>query len=198
MSQETTKTSDVPLDPEQWVAAHGDVLFRYALARLRDTAAAEDAVQETLLAAWKARQNFAGQSAEQSWLIGILKHKIVDYIRRVSRERTQFADEPLPAMLADQFDEHGHWKMAAGAGPKVWADDAATACERQEFWHVLDGCLEKLPPRTAQAFVLREVDGEDGDEVCKVLNVSPTNFWVLLHRARMQLRHCLEQNWFGK
>jgi len=190
--------SHSPLQPERWVEDHGDVLFRYALARLRDTTAAEDVVQETFLAAWKARQNFAGQSAEQSWLIGILKHKIVDHIRRTCRERTTFSDEPLPAMLAEQFDEHGHWKMAGGAGPKAWGEDAAQAAERQEFWQTLDGCLEKLPPRTAQAFVLRELDGTDGAEICKVLNISATNYWVLLHRARMQLRQCLEQNWFDK
>jgi RNA polymerase sigma-70 factor (ECF subfamily) len=190
--------SGVPLDPERWVAEHGDILFRYTLARIRDVATAEDLVQETFLAAWKARQGFAGQSAEQSWLIGILKHKIVDYIRRISRERGQFADEPLASVLADQFDERGHWKLKEGAGPKSWADDAAAVCERQEFWQVLDGCLEKLPPHTAQAFILRELDGADANEVCNALNISSTNFRVLLHRARMQLRHCLELNWFSK
>ncbi|MEI6085290.1 MAG: sigma-70 family RNA polymerase sigma factor [Verrucomicrobiota bacterium] len=196
MPESTTPQSGTPLDPERWVVEHGDVLFRYALARVRDTAVAEDLVQDTFLAGWKNRQGFTGQSAERSWLIGILKHKIVDHIRHASLERAQFADEPLPARGGDQFDEAGHWKIAAV--PKTWADDAATTWERQEFWQVLDGCLEKLPPRTAQAFVLRELDGEAGEEVCKVLNISPTNFWVLLHRARMQLRQCLELNWFGK
>lgn len=186
------------MDPDRWVAEHGDILFRYAMARVRETAIAEDLVQETFLAAWKGRQGFTGQSAERSWLVGILKHKIVDHIRRASRERQPFADEPLPPTLADQFDGQGHWKLKEGAGPRPWADDAAALCQRQEFWQVLDGCLDKLPPRTAKAFILRELDGADGNEVCKVLNIAPTNFWVLLHRARMQLRHCLEQNWFGK
>jgi RNA polymerase sigma-70 factor, ECF subfamily len=198
MPEITKPEPGAPLDPERWVTEYGDVLFRFALPRVRDTAVAEDMVQETFLAAWKARQSFAAQSAEQSWLIGILKHKIVDHIRRVCRERSQFTEEPLSAVLADQFDEHSHWNIAVGAGPKSWSEDAAQVAARLEFWQVLDDCLEKLPPRTAQAFVLRELDGAAGEEICKVLNLSSTNFWVLMHRARMQLRHCLEQNWFTK
>ena len=106
MAQDTPFNSDAPLNPDRWVEEHGDILLRYALARVRDTAVAEDLVQETFLSAWKARQGFAGLSAERSWLVGILKHKIMDYIRRTSRERGLFPEEPLPSVLADQFDEH--------------------------------------------------------------------------------------------
>lgn len=181
----------------RWVDEHGDVLFRYAVARVRDAGIAEDLVQETFLAAIKGRERFSGQSSERSWLIGILKHKIVDHIRRSVRERPVESVEALPRPVAEEFDEHGYWRHDDGFGPTEWAVAGPTELsQRKEFWQVFNGCLGHLPERTAQAFTLRELDGMAGDEICKVLGVSSTNFWVMLHRARLQLRHCLEKNWF--
>ena len=183
-------------DPETWVEAHGDCLYRFALLRLRDPKLAEEVVQETLLAALQSRDRFLGQSSERSWLIGILKHKVIDHFRRNRRESPvedvgQFEEE-----MEGAFDEQGHWKRDE-TGPAEWAADPDTLLERKEFWTAMERCLSKLPSRMASAFSLREIDDIDSGEVCETLNISTSNLWVLLHRARMQLRKCLEVHFFG-
>jgi RNA polymerase sigma-70 factor, ECF subfamily len=162
-------------------------LLRYATLQLRDAAAAEDAVQETLLAALAGEASFAGRSNLRTWLTGILKHKIVDAVRRMSREPT-LPEEDFDAL----FDERGHWIEM----PQAWADPDA-ALDQKAFFKVLEECLGKLPAKTSQAFMLREHMGLETAEICKELSVTPTHVWVLLHRARMALRMCLEMNWFG-
>lgn len=176
-------------DPAGWVAEHGDALFRYAVLHLRDRTRAEDAVQETFLAALAARERYAGRASERTWLVGILKHKIADEFRHRSREDTLEEDADVDALFA----RNGHWKH----GPKAWRRPDE-AFEAAAFAEVLVRCLEALPARQAQAFTLTELDGEAAPAVCNVLGVSATNFWVLMHRARLRLRGCLEANWFGR
>ena len=188
----------VSTDPERWVEAYGDFLYRCALLRLRDPKLAEDVVQETLLSALESRDRFAGHSSERGWLVGILKHKVFDYFRKMSREApVQDAD----ALAADPnealFDDHGHWKTDE-TSPVEWVEDAGMSLERKEFWDTMERCLSKLPPRTAHAFSLREIDDLSGNQVCEILNISNANLWVMLHRARAGLRRCLEIHWFGK
>jgi RNA polymerase sigma-70 factor, ECF subfamily len=162
-------------------------LLRYATLQLRDAAAAEDAVQEALLAALTGEASFAGRSNLRTWLTGILKHKIVDAIRRSSREPT-LPEEDFDAL----FDERGHWIEM----PQAWADPDA-ALGQKEFFEVLEDCLAKLPAKTSQAFMLREHMGLETTEICKELSLTPTHVWVLLHRARLALRMCLDMSWFG-
>lgn len=181
-------------DPTAWVEQHGNYLFRYALIRVRNETVAEDLVQDALLAAFQGKARFAGESTERSWLTGILKHKIMDYFRRLARERPVSADDSLPSELADRFDELGLWKHNPETGPAAWGADAGALMERQEFMTALKECISKLPPRHADAFVLREMEATESERIQEMLGVSPSNFWVLLHRARMQLRLCLEQN----
>jgi RNA polymerase sigma-70 factor (ECF subfamily) len=163
-------------------------LLRYARLQLRDSHAAEDAVQEALVAALAAEASFAGRSNLRTWLTGILKHKIVDAIRRRSRD-----PEPMPdvAELDALFDETGHWDEP----PVAWPENSL---EQKQFFAVLEECLARLPAKTAQAFMMREHMGLDTDEICKELAVTPTHCWVLLYRARMALRECLQTNWFNK
>jgi RNA polymerase sigma-70 factor (ECF subfamily) len=191
-----------PSDPETWVDQHGDFLYRYALLRLRDPAVAEDVVQETFLAALQARHHFAGQSSEKTWLVGILKHKIIDYFRKVNRERSTSAMEALPDDPEDLFvnsgEWMGHWDLDRQREPIEWGADPSQVLEHMEFWMILERCLSGLPARTASAFSLREMEELSSEEVCKVLNITATNLWVMLHRARAHLRHCLEANWFGQ
>jgi RNA polymerase sigma-70 factor (ECF subfamily) len=164
-------------------------LLRYAALQLRDAAAAEDAVQETLLAALAGETGFAGRSNLRTWLTGILKHKIVDAIRRMSRESPLPAEDELEAL----FDATGHWIEM----PQAWPDPDSSLAQKQ-FFAVLEDCLAKLPAKTSQAFMMREHLGLETTEICKELAVTPTHCWVLLHRARLALRMCLEMNWFGK
>jgi len=184
-------------DPATWVDRHGDSLYRFALSRVRDPAVAEEVVQETFVSALQARGRFSGQSSERTWLVGILKHKIIDHFRRQRREQPVEDVEALTDELDALFDASGHWKMHEGAGPIEWGTDAETLLAQQEFLEVLERCLMKLPQRLAQAFSLRELEELTTKEICQALQISPTNLWVILHRARRQLRQCLEVNWFA-
>lgn len=181
--------------PERWVDEHGDCLYRYALARVRNEAIAEDLVQETLLAAVRTHERFAGRSAERSWLVGILKNKICDYFRKAGRE-TNFTDlEFFKDEHSDRFDAEDYWIHERG--PAEWKPEGEDAMRRAEFWQALQACLKKLPGPAAQVFMLREMDDVPGKEVCEMLKISESNLWVMLHRARMALRQCLETNFFG-
>jgi RNA polymerase sigma-70 factor, ECF subfamily len=172
------------------VEAERAYLLRYASLQLRDRHAAEDAVQEALLAALAGEAGFAGRSNLRTWLTGILKHKIVDAIRRAGRET---ALAPEEEEFEELFDGRGHWAEM----PAAWPDPDASL-EQKQFFSALEECLARLPAKTAQAFMMREHLGFETGDICKELGVTPTHCWVLLYRARMALRQCLEQNWFSK
>jgi RNA polymerase sigma-70 factor, ECF subfamily len=167
-------------------------LVRYASLQLRDAHTAEDAVQETLLAALAGEASFAGRSNLRTWLTGILKHKIVDVIRRAAREAPLAGDDE-PADFDALFDASGHWVEP----PAAWPDPDASL-EQKRFFAALEECLRRLPQKIARAFMLREHLGLETPEICKELAVTPTHCWVLLYRARMSLRECLEKDWFRK
>ncbi|MHB1677957.1 MAG: sigma-70 family RNA polymerase sigma factor [Sulfuriferula sp.] len=181
---------------DQWLTEHGPVLYRYALMHLRDSHKAEDAVQETLLAALQARTGFSGGATERTWLFGILKHKIIDQFRRDARE------VPLnePETVADQdtggeddFTEAGDWRNR----PASWGDPEQML-ESRQFWQIFELCLEYLPERQARLFMLREVMENSSEEICQELCITSTNLWTMLHRARLVLRQCLEKNGIAK
>jgi RNA polymerase sigma-70 factor (TIGR02943 family) len=181
-------------DPERWVDEHGDVLYRYALERVRKPEVAQDLVQETLLAALRGYEKFASQSSARSWLCGILKHKLCDYYRKRGRE-TSFTDlEFLADECAEKFVPEGYWVHVNG--PKEWKPEADEVMHREEFWKTMRDCLAKLPERVATVFMMREMDDLESKEICATLSISENNLWVMLHRARMALRECLAMNWF--
>ena len=182
------------VDPAGWVDRHGDSLYRYALLRLRAPDLAADVVQETFLEALRARQSFAGRASERTWLFGILRHKIVDQIRRASRQTARLNGVATNGAEARPFDARGHWRD----GPASWAASPSREFETKEFWEVFGGCMAKLPPGIADAFFLRELDGLSADDVQEALGITPANLWKRLHRARLLLRHCLESNWFSQ
>jgi RNA polymerase sigma-70 factor (ECF subfamily) len=186
-------------DPERWVELYGDYLFKYALMRLRDPTKAEDAVQETFLAALKGGKSFAGRSAEKSWLVGILKNKIYDHFRKASRETSFtdlefYSDEESDRFVADGLGKGG-WIHERG--PLDWPNPGE-GLDNEAFWKTYRDCAGKLPKNISTVFNLKEVDGLESKEVCAMLNISENNLWVMLHRARMALRRCLETNWFEK
>lgn len=183
-----------PSKPEQWIEKYGYLLSRIALSRVTDPEQARDLVQETLLAALQARKRFAERSTEKTWLVGILIHKILDYYRTKQRER-QHMSSTQPSRLPDRdglMIEASDWPSYEGRA-EHWSSDAGNLLERKEFWKVLNCSLSTLPPRTAKAFLLREVEELSAEEICRILKITPGNLWVILHRAKKHLRHCLEQ-----
>ena len=164
-------------------------LLRYASLQLRDTQAAEDAVQETLLAALAGEAGFGQRASLRTWLTGILKHKIIDAIRKASREAPAAGEDEFDAL----FDERGHWIEM----PAAWSDPDASL-DQKRFFAALELCLSRLPAKTAHTFMMREHMGLETDEICKELAITATHCWVLLYRARMALRECLTKEWFGK
>lgn len=192
-SQAFAKHADT-IDPERWVEEHGDCLYRYALLRVRRPEVAEDLVQEAFCAAIRTFGSFRGKSSERSWLCGILKNKICDYFRKLGRE-TCFTDlEFLEDELSHKFVPQGFWNH--DLGPLEWKPEAEVVMHRTEFWETFKSCLARLPQRVADVFMLREIEEMETAQICDALSISPNNLWVMLHRARMALRECLEMNWF--
>lgn len=184
------------MNPSALLADYGDYLFRYALARLYDEHLAEDAVQETLLAALQAKDGFSGKSSLRTWLTGILKHKIIDHFRRSQREQPlsdeALSGEELDPGMDEFFLEDGHF-----ADLPAYMGEPGKLLQQQQFLEMLQVCLDRLPKKLARIFMLREVEDADNEEICKELEVTPTNAWVMLYRARMGLRQCLQINWLG-
>jgi RNA polymerase sigma-70 factor (ECF subfamily) len=173
---------------------HRAYLLRVAMLQLRNNEVAEDVVQDTLVAALQGAAGFSGRSSVKTWLTGILKHKIVDVIRRRAREPV-FAELDDECQIDDfdaLFDASGHWENP----PADWGNPEGDLSRRQ-FFDIVQFCLDKLPPNTARVFMMREVMELEGDEICKELTITSTNLWVILYRARMALRQCLEQHWFA-
>ena len=186
--------------PEQWVDRHGDFLYDYAMMRLRDPAAAQDAVQETFLAALRGQNAFRGLSEERGWLMGILKHKSHDHFRKTTRQPC-FSDlDSHDAGAADGFQVDGLRKgaWADQSAPADWPAEPGHSLDQEAFWQVFHLCASKLPRQTARAFLLREMDDLGSEQICALLGISQNHLWVLLHRARLALRRCLEINWFTK
>lgn len=181
-------------NPEVWVDRYGDYLFRFALSRVKDPGIAEDLVQETFLAALRGLQNFDRRSSGHTWLTAILKHKIVDYLRKKHREQVIKDIETVSETTDGFFKNSGSWKIR----PAKWDINPAKIFEQHEFMDVLLKCLAHLPEKLARAFMLREVEELSTEEICKSMQITPTNSWVMLFRARVYLRRCLETTWFNK
>jgi RNA polymerase sigma-70 factor (ECF subfamily) len=194
---ETSNGLKPQLDPAKWLDLHGDYLYRYALMRVRDAGLAEDLLQETLLAGVGSYEGHAGRSSERTWLVGIMKHKVIDYFRRVSKKvQLQLPTEEDNDIECFQVSGpwNGHWRE--DQAPTPWHADASRCLESREFWKVVERCLTQLPPQMAIAFTLREIDGLSSSEICEILGITPNNLWVLLHRSRNKLRRMLELEWF--
>lgn len=181
------------------IESHRPYLVRYALAQLRDAELAQETVQEALLAALEALPGFDGRSSLRTWLTAILRFKVIDAQRRIATDRRRLESTDGDEDGADEawqdelFDETGHWRVA----PKTWSDPES-AFEQARFWEVFEKCLGRLPPAGGRVFFKREVLGEETRAICGAEGITESNCWVLLHRARLALRACLESNWFGE
>jgi RNA polymerase sigma-70 factor (ECF subfamily) len=189
----TTTTESTLALSSDWVDTHADYLFNFAIGQVRDPSVAEDLVQETFLAAVKACETFSGQSSERTWLVGILRHKLYDHLRKTCRERAH-RHEAAPANDAETWEESMLWlhDMAAES------QSPSRRIELAEFRQNLELALGKLPPRIAQVFQLYAIEERPNHEVCAQMEISASNLWVMLHRARKQLREELRGWWFGE
>ena len=182
------------LDPATWVDAHGDYLYRFALARMRHHESAEEVVQRTLLAALTARHSFRGRCSERTWLTAILKRKVADYLRDAVRLRDReqsFPDRPNE----DLFTGAGKWRQK----PDEWSgENPGRTIHQAEFRQVLSNCLGRLPSRLRLVFVMTHLDEASAEQSRGTAGVTATNLAVMLHRARLRLWRCLTVNWFGE
>lgn len=181
------------LKPTQWVSAHADYLYAFARVRIADEEQAKDLVQETFLAALQRADKFEGKSSERTWLTAILKNKIVD----VYRKKSTLIPSQITNAANDQnfFDEAdgGHW--TAEHYPRPFGIDKTTPLETKEFNGILKACMDKLPPLWLGVFTLKHIDDESSETICAELSLTSSNFWVIIHRAKLNLRACLQKNW---
>jgi RNA polymerase sigma-70 factor (ECF subfamily) len=188
----TAKFSPNAVNPQIWVEEYRDSLFKYALTSLRDADLAEESIQETFLAALQSRKSFRGLASEKTWLISILKRKIYDHFRRISRDRQFNVTSHSESMCNDIFDNKG--MPAAGASISLF--DPSKAYEQKEFLKIIGHALSEIPGRLAQVFILREVIELSNQEICEFMGISIGNFYVMMHRARKRLRQSMQLRWF--
>ncbi len=193
-------TNEHKLDPQKWVERYGDYLFSYAYGRVNDSGKAEDLVQETFLAALKAKDRFRGASTERTWLTSILKRKIIDtYRKKYTSRESSFGEHDGTVFDGDFYrDEEpfkGHW--LEGMGPNSHSFLPEGELEQAELMKFINLCIENLPATLAATFIMRMIDEEDSDTICKELGITPSNLWVMLHRARLRMRECLEKKWLS-
>ena len=184
--------------PETWPEQHGSALYRFAMLRLRDANKAEEVVQDTLVAALQAHARFNGGASVRTWLIGILKHKIMDQFRHEAREAPLESPDLVSAdndLFADEdfFDANGSWREKVSD----WGNPE-DSLERSQLIAILQRCLDALPERLGRLFMMREVMEESTETICQEMKISATNVWTMLYRARMGLRQCLDRNGAGR
>ncbi|WP_336516980.1 sigma-70 family RNA polymerase sigma factor [Pollutibacter soli] len=181
----------IRLQPDRWVENYASQLFGYTFARVADEQHAEDIVQSTFFSAWKGREGYNGEASEKNWLFAICKNKIIDYYRDRSRNRDINSESKGEEDI--YFDHTGHWTEEAA--PKEWGAVMEHPGEDREFYEVLARCTAKLKLIQQQVFSLKYLDDLDAEQICEALKITQSNYWVLIHRAKLHLRVCLEKNW---
>jgi RNA polymerase sigma-70 factor (ECF subfamily) len=187
------------INPNNWTKNYADELYGYAMTKTSKSELAEDLVQETFLAGLKSLDSFKGNSSERTWLYAILKFKIADHYRKAST-RNEIPNSKIGneegSYVDNYFKDDGDWKE--NAMPQDWGVDYSSTLENKELGTALNACIEKLPANQKQVIVLKFIDDQETENVCKELNIAATNYWVIIHRAKLQLRACLELNWFKR
>jgi RNA polymerase sigma-70 factor (ECF subfamily) len=196
MLNDNYTTANTPsIDATKWVELYADYLYTYAYTRINDEDQAKDLVQETFLAALEKIDGFKGNSSERTWLTAILKNKVIDTYRKKSSGLAKRPDiKEAEQEQVDFFDhDDGHWNVAHR--PKEFGIEQEDALLNKEFNRILQKCMEKLPALWLSVFTMKHMDDEATDVICKELKVSPSNFWVIIHRAKLNLRECLQKRW---
>ena len=178
------------INPENWIDKYSDYLFNYTIVRVNDREVTNDLISETFLAALKSKKNFKGESTERTWLISILKRKIIDYYRRINSAKGQAEVKFSPRTN----EEEGDWLEEKV--PDASGSSAEDIIENRELGLAILSCLEQLNEKQATIFKMKTIDGIETEAICNEFNISPSNLWVIIHRARTSLAKCLEENWF--
>lgn len=178
------------LAPQLWVDNYADFLYKYAVVRVNDDEIAKDLLQETFFAALKGISNFKGESSERTWLVAILKHKIIDHYRKTANLRSK----SVSSATENEFfeEDNGHWnkeKRPADFSP------VTDELQQKEFTAVLKNCIKKMPALWSAVFTMKHIDEEETEDILKQLSISSANFWVIIHRSKLNLRACLQKNW---
>ena len=181
------------LDPNKWIDTYADYLFNYAISRVNNSEIAKDLVQETFFAGLKSASNFEGKAAERTWLIAILKRKVIDYYRKINSAKGK---AEVRMNFYQDGDSEGNWLEERV--PQTWSSDADKKIESDELKATIEQCIDYLPEKYAMVFRMKTIQGFETEEICKELNITASNLWVMIHRARTQLRRCMEDNWFNK
>ncbi len=179
-------------EPHKWLESYGDMMFQYALPRINDSAIAEDIIQDTFLSALKGLSGFKGQASEKNWLFAILKNKIIDHYRKKTTEQAIISMPDLKTVDCEWFNDEGAWVSNKIPGDWNASDNQA---ERKEIQKIISWCKDHLKEMQRAVFTLKYLEDLNSDEICKVLNISSSNYWVLIHRAKLQMRDCVEKYW---
>ncbi len=185
-------TSRHILNPEKWVDLYADYMYQYTYNRISNHEKAKDIVQEAFLSALKAMPKFEGRANERTWLTAILKRKIIDYYRKINSKK---GSVEISVSFYQNGNKEGDWLEEAV--PQDWDNEVEKSMETAELRDAIDLCIDYLPEKYAIVFKMRTLQQVETEEICKELNISASNLWVIIHRARAQLRKCLETNWFN-
>jgi RNA polymerase sigma-70 factor (ECF subfamily) len=180
------------LRPDTWVDAYADYLFNYAVVRVSDEEIAKDLIQETFIAGLNSAHNFKGQASERTWLIAILKRKIIDHYRKINSKKGK---AEVRIQYNTNTDSEGNWLEEQVADPASTQEN--DALENEELGLAIQACINQLPVNQRQVFTMKTLGGLSTEDICKELNINPSNLWVMIHRARTALMGCLNKNWFA-
>ncbi|PCI11769.1 MAG: RNA polymerase subunit sigma-70 [Flavobacteriaceae bacterium] len=188
MSTETKHT----LAPDKWVQLYSDYLFNYTITRVSGGEIAKDLVQETFFSGLKSMKNFKGLASERTWLVSILKRKIIDHYRKINSKKGK---AEVRMNFYKDGENEGEW--IEERAPNTWAEDTDRGIKNEELKATLEYCIDKLPEKYGMVFNMKTIQGFETEEICKELDITSSNLWVIIHRARTQLRRCMEDNWFN-
>ena len=187
------------LNPDKWILTYGDYLFSIAMLKTSNKEMAEDLVQETFLSAYKSKDLFRGDSSEKTWLVSILNNKIIDYYRKkdVLKNTAEYLSDTDQRFNESFFDttlfSDAHWRKEAQ--PESWTSTTDEAIMKSDFQRILEKCIGKLPSKLTPVFIAKFMDDTDSETICKELGITSSNYWVIVHRAKLLMRTCLEKNW---
>jgi len=187
------KASANTLDPNKWIDLYADYLFNYTITRIDDAELAKDIVQETFFSGLKAMKNYRGDASERTWLVSILKRKIIDQYRKMNSKKGK---AEIRVSFYEDGDKKGNWLEECV--PQNWGNEAEINIESQELGLAINNCVKALPEKYRLVFKMKTIDNIDTEEICNELDITSSNLWVIIHRARLQLRKCMEESWFKK